>query len=782
MMTMTPPPSILHAPITSARAHAKHAPEALTRDPNVPPCRVRRARRVSLGSPSRSTATAVALWLALAACTESGDVLFTPADAGTTPDAGTVRPDATASPDASVEPDAGTADGGPDAGPIASAWTRLPGLHGGSFRHAGESLDDAFVLGRRLDESLFSVFRLGGDGVITRMSHPTEEDGAPLFPPIGRLVELDGRLLWATESAGIVASEDRGETWSALTLDWEDGSVGNGDGHVSRLLDAWSTGEAFCVHREVTPWIEFRVRDELRYNEVRCLDGETWTTVTSSIAEGVRFFVADGEALFGFTAPLYNAETGAPKLCRSEDLGVTWTCRPTTLHEGTLDHTRSGRLVVTKYVDVEQPTPATHTELWISDDAGETWTLRATIPTPITEHALVGDVYYGASYMLDVVLGPTYEVALGGTGFEERAAPTRAQVSWLDMFAQGDDLLVATTRGVLRYDAATDEWRDVAIESMPALDVVSDDGGNVWTIDGSRIARRLRPGATEWEEYFFEDSGWASGGIVAHARAYQVERTTDDVFFGAAHRKVFVLPADTATPIAQEDTGLVSLLHPDAIFWRMKATGDRLYVAPSGGEEVNHGNGFRVPWGGGLYLRSATTGQWIDRSRGLPTRPADVNGNGIVAAIHAEGEVVVVATQAGAHHSTDEGNSWTPVGGLLAWDAVEEPTVIAGSGARVLLARRAADRTFLYASSDGGATFAAVAGPAPSGRVRALAVEGDTYYALADGQGLLVSDDLGRTWRPIVEGATLPPIGYALSLEPTRILVGTSHGVWSLAR
>lgn len=729
----------------------------------------------------RRTILTVTILAAATGCTSTGDVLFSP-------DAGPQSPAADAAtgelPDSGVSmtPDSGVVTPNPDAGTQAQVWERLPGLHGGSFRPIGASGDTTFLLGRRLDESPFSVYRLDGSGSAERLGPATDENG-PFFPPIGSLIERGTQLLWATEREGVHVSEDDGATWQSLPMTWEDGSVGDGNGHVSRIVDAWDSGSAFCVHREVTPWVDFRVLSDQLHNEVRCNDGAGWSTITSSIAEGVRFFTPFGTDLYGFTAPLYNNETGAPKFCHSADLGVNWSCRPTSLQGSRIHRTSSGRLVVTQWVDVQAPQPATHTQLWYSDDHGATWSLSATVPEPLTELTIAGELIYGVTFAASSVSGPLYQIQLTPPSVRELTPHSRAQVSWLELFPHRGELLAADTRGVRLYDAGSDQWSDVAIESMPALELATDPSGSVWTIDGSRIARRLRPGKQTWDELFFDDTGWGTGNVLDHARVYRMALIGERMFFGAGHRKLYQLDTDTPAPIVMEDQTLVAQIHPDAVVWQMSASAERLFVSVTGGEEVNHGNGTRVPWGGGVFRRSAA-GQWSDASAGLPTRTiGGIVAPGIVAALHADGDLVLAGTHAGIYHSTDGGASWSRSIGFTDYDASEDPTSFATDGTHVFVAQLVGARSFLYVSTDGGASFSPAAS-LPPGQVRRIAAEPGRLFALLDGGGLLESTDAGGSWKPVgsVPNGAFPERTFALHVDATQILVGSADGVWRLLR
>lgn len=724
-----------------------------------------------------------------AACNNAGDVLTTqrPNDAGEPAADAAALEDADINEDAAELADAGAGDQGtpdvPFPPPPPSPVERVPGLYGAWFHVAGKSGAAAYLLGRRLDESEPHVYRLHSDhGGHDRLPHPTDDRGAPLFPPIGPIVELDARILWATESGGIVASENSGQNWAPLTIPWEDGSVGNGNGHVSRILESWKTGDSFCVHREVTPWVNFQVQDENRYNEVRCLTQDTWSTVTTSIAEGMRFFNAYGDDLYGNTAPLYNQETGAPKFCHSANLGIDWDCFPFALSGFEFYRTDSGRLVMPEYVDTSS---ATHTQIWYSDDHGEHWDLALTVETPLTNFGVIGEKIYAATLILDVA-SEVHELELDQRTDTLLPIPTGAHLQWMELFDFLGDLHIADSRGLRRYDRATQRWLEVEVEPLPALRVGSDPSGNIWTIDGTRTARRLPDEGSAWDEIFFDDTGWGAGDVVDHAISYDFTRIGSKLFFGTAHRKLFIVETAAPAPMVSEDLTLTGIIDPDSALHLLANAGDQLFVAATGGEYVNHGNGNRTPYGGGVFRRDPA-GNWSDVSMTLPTRLVGNSlGRGIAGALYADTGVLIAATHAGVYRSVNQGASWSAVRGLVEYDANEIITYITGHGSNILLAVREGSTQRFYRSANNGEEFEAVETNLDAGgTVRALKTdEAGRYYVLLDPFGLLISLD-GSQWeygsfRQTLD--TLPDRTFSLNVEPDQILVGTTDGVWRIRR
>ncbi|MDX3521415.1 RICIN domain-containing protein [Streptomyces scabiei] len=139
--------------------------------------------------------------------------------------------------------------------------------------------------------------------------------------------------------------------------------------------------------------------------------------------------------------------------------------------------------------------------------------------------------------------------------------------------------------------------------------------------------------------------------------------------------------------------------------------------------------------------------------KGFKAEPVPSAQDGHIA-LSADGSTVVW-TEAGEapYRSTDNGASWSRVGGL-------------GNGA-VVVADRSSARTFyslsggtLHASTDGGATFTARAGGLPSGRLTAVpGVAGDLWIA-GGGKGLLHSTDGGRTFTTLTSVQSASALGF----------------------
>jgi photosystem II stability/assembly factor-like uncharacterized protein len=139
------------------------------------------------------------------------------------------------------------------------------------------------------------------------------------------------------------------------------------------------------------------------------------------------------------------------------------------------------------------------------------------------------------------------------------------------------------------------------------------------------------------------------------------------------------------------------------------------------------------------------------------------------------GAVVYKTTDGGATWASANGNLTDLMAFALAIDPRSPSTLYAATWGNV------------FKSSNGGQIWGAT-GLADYGdhAVRSLIVhpsDPGTLFAGLDGIGVLMTDDGARTWRALPAG---PPFGYAgplavLACYPSRVLVGTWRGVWSLA-
>ncbi|MCY0924634.1 RICIN domain-containing protein [Streptomyces sp. H27-H1] len=138
---------------------------------------------------------------------------------------------------------------------------------------------------------------------------------------------------------------------------------------------------------------------------------------------------------------------------------------------------------------------------------------------------------------------------------------------------------------------------------------------------------------------------------------------------------------------------------------------------------------------------------------GFKSEPVGSSDSGQVA-LSADGSAIVWTPEGQApYRSTDQGASWSRVGGL--------------STGAVVVADRSSARTFyslaggtLYASTDGGASFTARATNLPAGRLVAVpGIAGDLWIS-GGGKGLLHSTDGGRNFTALTTVKSASAVGF----------------------
>ncbi|OKI64803.1 RICIN domain-containing protein [Streptomyces sp. MJM1172] len=164
---------------------------------------------------------------------------------------------------------------------------------------------------------------------------------------------------------------------------------------------------------------------------------------------------------------------------------------------------------------------------------------------------------------------------------------------------------------------------------------------------------------------------------------------------------------------------------------------------------------------------------------GFKSEPVPSAHSGHVA-LAADGSTIVW-TEAGQapYRSTDKGASWSKVSGL-GTDAV---VVADGSSAGTFYSLAGGT---LYASTDGGATFAARATSLPSGRLTAVpGIAGDLWIS-GGAKGLLHSTDGGRTFTPLSTAQSASALGFGKAAPGANYqalyLIGTVKDVTGVFR
>jgi photosystem II stability/assembly factor-like uncharacterized protein len=174
---------------------------------------------------------------------------------------------------------------------------------------------------------------------------------------------------------------------------------------------------------------------------------------------------------------------------------------------------------------------------------------------------------------------------------------------------------------------------------------------------------------------------------------------------------------------------------------------------------------FSLLWVGlaaGAVFRSEDGGRsWLRADAGLPAER--VNALGEV------GGRWLAGTETGIYASNDGGRKWELAGGgagrILSF-ATAGANVYAGTDGGLLW------------STDGGRQFTPVLA-FPAKRVRSLAVLGETVYAGTDRDGVLASENAGRSWQRLNSGWPALGQAFALAVSGGRVFAGLyAKGLW----
>jgi photosystem II stability/assembly factor-like uncharacterized protein len=566
---------------------------------------------------------------------------------------------------------------------------------------------------------------------------------------------------WSGNGA-ILRSSDQGRTWQRTDLPFKNG--GNEDGR--------SMGERLAVDPNDGRVLFFGTRHEGLWKSVD--RGATWKRVESFPKQadrpgqmgvvGVAWVVFDPDTDKPGAAPtrtLYagTGDKSAPIL-RSHDGGETWEPvpgQPTGLlpHHAVLDI--DGFLYLA-YSDGPGPNGVTDGAVWKLNTDSDAWTNI----TPLKPGE--GDKFGYAGVSL------------------ARSRPGVVMVSTLDRWAKKDTLFRSADGGRTWKDLGPQSTRDTSaapyltwgrphaelghwigdleIDPFDSSHVLYVTGMGIWASRNADAADKGRP--THW-------SAAASRGIeetVVNEVVSPPGSATAPVLSvmwdidGFRHEKLDESPrAGFFKPSHGRNTGIDFAEHAPNVLARVYGAGDR-------------------STGGAYSLDNGRT--WTE----FAARPENVgSGNGAIA-VSADGAAFVWSPENGAASVTrDRGATWAACAGLPR------------GGVRVVADREDASRFYafdratgaLYASRDGGATFAARATGLPKTDGFLRAAPGKTGHLwLATGQVLFRSTDGGVTIRSVGSGVNARRIGFGKAAPgrayPALYAVGTVGGVYGFFR
>jgi xyloglucan-specific exo-beta-1,4-glucanase len=582
-----------------------------------------------------------------------------------------------------------------------------------------------------------------------------------------------GQYLTAgTGSAQMLRSGDLGKTWTQNSIAAPMG--GNVDGR--------NMGERLRVDPNLTSTLFFGSRNNGLWKSTD--SAATWNPVTS--------FPVVGTTQYGLTFVFFDRRSGSPGTATSTIyVGVTTTAPATT-----------------STPNLPMFTLSTAPSLFRSIDGGSTWQpVPGQPPNMFPHHAAMdssGTLYFafnsswgpnsiaaGAIWKLDTsndawtqISPPANRGGFGGISVD-RTHPGTVVVSSLDRWP---DEIYRTTDGGAHWialgangsqsvrDVAGAQWLywhgaqpnatgwmgDIEIDPNNPARVLYNTGQGIWWSDDITSADTGAPTHWTFREQGLEET--VATGLVSPSSGAHLLSAVGDIA-GFRHDDLEVSPAAGmfSNPIFSSTTGLdFAELHP-AIVARVGTTGS--------GNSTQHG---AYSFDGGT-----TWSPFASEPVG-----AAANGAGSIA-VSADGAAMVWAPQSGRGaavapaYTLDRGKSWTgctglPAGARVAADRVNPNKFYATSGTR------------LYASTDGGKTFAPSAITLPrGGTVRPIfGIEGDLW--IAAGGGLYHSIDSGANVSQIgaVQSAAALGFGRGATCQdyPVLYLAGQTNGVSGVYR
>jgi len=536
-----------------------------------------------------------------------------------------------------------------------------------------------------------------------------------------RLYMLAGINYFNGGKTAVLSSDDYGATFAVHEVTAQFRAHGNGAGRQNGERLAVDPNEGSVVFTGTRANGLFRSADR----------GATWSRVaaldvtSTPNGNGIAFvlFDATGGELDGATRHLFVgvSRAGQPNLFESNDAGATFTPiagQPTTYLPQRAVLSGDGSLYIT-YANGAGPSgtnaePMDRGQIWKVEPAAATW-------TEITP--LRGD----------------QNRAFGGISVDA-SNPARLLASTINTYREqpwgyGDRLFLSTDRGA--------SWTDL----IDAERVAMADNGMPWIEDNAIHWA----GSIQIDPFDPERAFVTSGNGIFMTRDLSAPEST---WTFAVRGLEEMVPLDAASvrgaPLTSVMGDYDGFVHEDpetspprGRFAPTMGTTEGLAVAALEPSRVARA-------GEELYVSSDGAATWT-----IAQRPSDESGGRL--AYSADGATLLWSVEETTYRSTDQGQSWAPVSGL----GVE---TIPEADARNPAVFYAYDRDagVLFASDDGGASFAARARLSPGGsaRVRAVpGVEGELWVAL-NGAGLSRSRDSGASFEAIGAVQSCRAVGF----------------------
>lgn len=471
-----------------------------------------------------------------------------------------------------------------------------------------------------------------------------------------------------------------------------------------------------------------------------CNNGQTWQDAdpNDQLGSFMQQLGSDGAYLYSI---------GAGMLFRTNDQGNTWT--------NLMSGLPAFASVVRIAGNADQQLLTTNQHgMFRSTDHGQSW-------TPTVPHTAPVGTWQGMALLVE---GDTVHVGINPYGGVRRS--TDGGLTWTPvsqglapsllphaLVRSGNDLLLATNRGIWRGAGAVPQWAHA-------------DGG----IPHTSLAQMVQQGDMLFATTRATEAGQSEGvhmstdgGLTWQPRnaGLAVELNFDALYAGNG----FLLASAQLNTYRSTDAGLT---------WT-----NLLQNGPAGDVTAI------VAWNGALY--AGTYGAGIFRSADDGLTWQSVPSSNLITALHATPGALYAGTASGLQRTTN-GTTWTSLTNGLS-GTLQIEAIVSRPGLLVVSAKSGAYTQF-YRSTDGGNSFQpANSGLPATAYCAALAFHNDSLFAGFDASwpqtgaalpGLYASADGGLTWADASDGMpTGTSVRCFLNTSDGRLLAGTHReGVW----